>query len=242
MGAALIDEVVQVGDRRVRRMLGDLDRWGVITRVGSGPGRTPIIGPVKDFDQWAVSETKASDLLRSAAARVKDSPGQGGPDHPGPRRPDHPGQGGPATIENFRETLRERPSSATPTEPAAKKSPRKKPRTQAPEELTPEQKARVVKWCREHEPWVLTEPKRLGKIVAACLRHHQSKGNTSTDWCLNVYNWIGNEQPHKWGGPTGGKSDDLKSTTERLLTEARRRAEDPLALEALRVVPGDGSG
>ena len=40
---------------------------------------------------------------------------------------------------------------------------------------------------------------------------------------------------------TGGKSDDLKSTTERLLTEARRRAEDPPDLDALRVVPSGGA-
>lgn len=72
-------EHVGMDPRDVRRALADLERWGMITREGGGPGRGNIatIGVQKDFDRWAIgrsTDAARRERVRVAAAKTGERP------------------------------------------------------------------------------------------------------------------------------------------------------------------------
>ena len=60
-------------------------------------------------------------------------------------------------------------------------------RTKAPEDLSKEERTRLLIWCREHLPHLVPE---IRKHVNAMLDHHRAKGSMHLDWEAAARNWL----------------------------------------------------
>lgn len=64
---------------------------------------------------------------------------------------------------------------------------KRRPVTDAPERLSPDQRERVRQWARAHEPSV--EP-HLGRHWAMCRDWHLSNGILRSDWEATMRSWL----------------------------------------------------
>ena len=119
------------------------------------------------------------------------------------------------------------PSDGQKAPPEKAKKSKAERSTRAPERLTDEQLSRVTAWVELKHPWLEGQPKRQADLIDACLDHHRAKGSTSTDWVLNVRNWIRNEVKFgRAGGPgpgrNGGGGVGLAAALNTILKEAEQ--------------------
>jgi hypothetical protein len=85
---------------------------------------------------------------------------------------------------------------------------RRRPCTETPDDLSPEQWAALDRWAREREPWAAMS---LSDLVEACLDHHRAVGNEMADWVAACRTWIRNER--LWRRRTGGGGNGFARTT-----------------------------
>ncbi len=76
IGSTQLGELLGAHSADVRRILRDLERWGVITKSGGGKGRgdPPLIGVVKDFDKWEVDTSSEAQRKAHTRERGAQSP------------------------------------------------------------------------------------------------------------------------------------------------------------------------
>lgn len=84
-------------------------------------------------------------------------------------------------------------AASPPTDPPEAEKRRKAPRgkTQAPDDLDPEQKRALLAWVRAKEPDA--EPE-LRALVDACLDHFRASGGLKADWVATCRTWIRNRK------------------------------------------------
>lgn len=93
-------------------------------------------------------------------------------------------------------------------------------RTQAPADLTADEKRSVWAWAQKHHPWLTREQARLG--VADCLEYHAARGTTWARWDLVCIRWIReNIKSGKIREPT--PLDSVAAERERQALAERRR-------------------
>ena len=63
----------------------------------------------------------------------------------------------------------------------------KAPETDPPEQLSPEARARVLKWCKARYPQYV---KQLGTMWLTCRDHHEARGWRRVNWEPAFRNWI----------------------------------------------------
>jgi hypothetical protein len=113
IGAGLLARLVGIDSRRARRILADLEAWGLVTRSAVRNGQTPTVKLWRDPARWHIADTAAAVGQRT---RAKHSPGQPRPPDPGYVRPPDPGYVEPPST--YRETIhtqgRERVATISP--------------------------------------------------------------------------------------------------------------------------------
>lgn len=201
IGSEQLGDLLGVKASGVRRMLRDLEGWGVITRQGGGTGRgdCPMVGVVKDFDSWSVgrSETSKEQGGRRRTASIKRNVQEESGTCSDVKRNVKGDKGGPTRI--------------TPKRTKENTENYRAKKTCPPSELTESDRARLSEWAAKKQPWALP---RLAEFEEACLEHHTKEGNLSADWNLNVHQWIRNhKQWHGTGTGTNGGTHGPKPGT-----------------------------
>lgn len=233
MGSTLIDSIVRIGSRRVRLILSDLERWRVIRRSLASPGRTAVIGLVKDFEAWSIGPTSRDSrallpekiVPGSSRDRPTAGPGAGGADRPAP-----PGTGGPAPPgTDARENLE------TTVETSGKAGGKRPRKTDCPESLDPHGYERVREWASHVAP--KTVAPTLDSWVEDALGYYRREGKRFVDWPQAVMDNIRSRvnRERKRNGdpplPTIEQAKRVRRKVEELRTAAESRAPPELALE-----------
>jgi phage replication O-like protein O len=101
IGSRQLGELTQIDPSAVRKILGDLLKWGVIIEAGPAIRGRRILGLEKDYERWRIRPTDEA-IRRSAAPQVggrqptSESRWAGG--GPGGRQPTRVGGRGPETV------------------------------------------------------------------------------------------------------------------------------------------------
>jgi len=232
---------------------GDILGW--IKELTTGETRPPVLlyqvdgRPYLWLTGW---EKHLSKQKRAKVSKYPDPP-EGEPT-PSPEIPGDPGDANPVSCDGVtsdeccvtsdvvtgggsggRGSTRAAPSPAKPRQ--AKKS-----RAGPPPALSPEDRDRLATWAERSEPWAVP---RLMDFEVACLEHHKSKGNTSTDWNLNIQAWVRNHREWNGTGGSNGSATPKPGTLEAGVAAILERAEraDADRVEAHGALPAEaGSG
>jgi hypothetical protein len=135
----------------------------------------------------------------------------------------------PQTQEEKSTTPAASPDLSGSNEPPEPKR-RKAPMSEAPDDLSDEDKMALFVWCQKAHPAIAQDKKRLRGLVSACLLWHRSEGRKKRSWLMTCQVWINREaeRPAPRGGNGGApvaRYVETADETRRARLEAHRAYE-----------------
>ena len=172
--SAQLVELTGVDSRSIRRVLLELERWGVIERSPEVPGTARTMGVVKDYETWRLPHREGTH------APGVDAPGHTRP--PGMEAPGTPGTSAPPLIEKEQRASKQARARAVPF-PA--------------DGLGEDELAALRRWSGEKQiPWTFVLSK------ADDIRDWaESKAITRVSWVATIRNAVKSDWRDQGNGP-----------------------------------------
>jgi len=117
--------------------------------------------------------------------------------------------------------------AAPVVEPTHRKANKRKPLLDIPDDLSPEDKARVrVFVLKKYPQWCHSKPGGMRDIVQDCLDWHRSEGRKRRDWALTVQRWCRKKAEFEY-------SNAVKTKAEKPQYDTRSRGSEMTGLNDL---------